>query len=343
MMLQRRQRSIVVFNIPDMKKNLRTLFLLIAIAGFSNKLFPQTVIEAYESKKNDSIRIGTGEKDFLPFIQKGYTLMLPKTKVIKGVLLFLEDSGYDKKNKNSKQIYKNASKNGFAVLSVSSEVPFDFYFSKSTAISSHEIIRQAFEKYHLPNRNIFFIGVALSGHRAMKHIEFMKQDHYGFQLNVKGIVLCNTKLDWAMEWYKYDREKRNKRNDLWEPTFANYMLETHLNGTPKTNAVGYYNFSTYSYFDEKNEKIKLYTGYAVRAYIEPAIKYWLKRHLKTMYDNNSPDAVGLLAELELAGNQNTELIVFGESDIPSKQKSSDSIWGAINKKELMRWIKKQSE
>ena len=60
------------------------------------------IYEEYEQKKNDSIRIGSKENDFLPFIQKGYTLMLPKKKDIKGVLLFLEDSGYDKKNKISK-------------------------------------------------------------------------------------------------------------------------------------------------------------------------------------------------------------------------------------------------
>lgn len=326
-----------------MKRNIKIYFLLLLILNYSNNLFSQNIVQEYEVKKTDSIRIGTGEKDFLPYIQKGYTLMLPKTKEIKGVLLFLEDSGYDKKNKNSKQIYKKASKNGFAVLSVSTEIPFDFYFSKNTALSSHEIITQVFKKYNLPNKNIFFIGVALSGHRAMKHIEFMKEDQYPFQLNIKGIVICNTKLDWAMEWYKYDREKRNKRNDLWEPTFANYMLETHLNGTPKTNIESYYKFSTYSYFDEKKEKIKLYTNYSVRAYIEPAIKYWLKRHLKTMYDNNSPDAVGLLAELELAGNLNTELIVFESDDAKTEKKNADTIWEKINKKELMQWIKKQSE
>ncbi len=326
-----------------MEKTCKLLFLLILITSISNQVSSQNSIEEYYQKKNDSIRIGTGEKDFLPFIQKGYTLMLPKKKDIKGVLLFLEDSGYDKKNKISKQIYSNASKNGFAVLSVSSEIPFDFYFSKNSAISSHEIITKVFEKYNLPNKSIFFIGVALSGHRAMKHIQFMKEDNYPFQLNIKGIVLCNTKLDWAMEWYKYDREKRNKRNDLWEPTFANYMLETNLNGTPKTNVERYYDFSTYSYFDEKKENIKFYTTYSVRAYIEPAIKYWLKRHLKTMYDNNSPDSVGLLAELELAGNQKTELIVFESDDDKTKKKNSDSIWERINKKELMRWIKSQSE
>ncbi|MBK7474892.1 MAG: hypothetical protein IPI11_02315 [Haliscomenobacter sp.] len=326
-----------------MKKTIKILFSIILTISFSNELLSQNIFEEYEKAKNDSIRIGTEEKHFLPFIEKGYTLMLPKKKGIKGVLIFLEDSGYDKKNKISKQIYSNASKNEFAVLSVSSEIPFDFYFSKNSAISSHEIINQVFEKYNLPNKNIFFIGIALSGHRAMKHIEFMKEDNYKFQLNIKGIVLCNTKLDWAMEWYKYDREKRNKRNDLWEPTFANYMLETHLNGTPKTNAGSYYDFSTYSYFDETNRKIKFYTNYSVRAYIEPAIKYWLKRHLKTMYDNNSPDAVGLLAELELAGNQNTELIVFESDDDKTKKKNSDSIWERINKKELMVWIKNQSE
>lgn len=326
-----------------MEKTYKLLFLLILITSISNQVSSQNSIEEYYQKKNDSIRIGTGEKDFLPFIQKGYTLMLPKNKDIKGVLLFLEDSGYDKKNKISKQIYSNASKNGFAVLSVSSEIPFDFYFSKKSAISSHEIITKVFEKYNLPNKNIFFIGVALSGHRAMKHIQFMKEDNYPFQLSIKGIVLCNTKLDWAMEWYKYDREKRNKRNDLWEPTFANYMLETNLNGTPKNNVERYYDFSTYSYFDEKKENIKFYKTYSIRAYIEPAIKYWLKRHLKTMYDNNSPDSVGLLAELELAGNQKTELIVFESDDDKTKKKNSDSIWERINKKELMRWIKSQSE
>ena len=322
-----------------MAKN-KLLFLLILITSCNYKFISQNILEEYEPKKNDSIRIGTGEKDFLPFIQKGYTLMLPKKKDIKGVLIFLEDSGYDKKNKNSKQIYRVASQNSFAVLSVSTEIPFDFYFSKSSASSSHELIKQVFEKHNLPNNNIFFIGVGMSGHRAMKHIEFMKEDNYKFQLNIKGIVLCNSKLDWASEWYKFDREKRNKRNDLWEPTFANYMLETHLNGTPKTNANSYNDFSTYSYFNEKNENIKFYTSYAVRAYIEPAIKYWLKRHLKTMYENNSPDAVGLLAELELAGNQKTELIVLEPKDNKSQKKNPDSTWDAINKKELMLWIKK---
>jgi hypothetical protein len=323
------------------KINYNYFIILLIVLGFSSKIYSQEIIADYALKRIDSLRIGETNNDFLPLITKGFTLFLPKNKDVNGVLIFLEDSGYDKKNKNSKQIYLQASKHNFAVLSVSSEIPFDFYFSKESALSSHKIITQVFEKYNLPNNNIFFIGIGLSGHRAMKHIEFMKEDNYSFQLNIKGIVLCNAVLDWVSEWYKFDREKRNKRNDLWEPTFANYMLETNLNGTPKTNIDSYYDFSTYSYFDEKNENIKFYTTYAVRAYIEPAIKYWLKKHLKTMYDNNSPDMVGLLAELELTGNKKTELMVLQPEDNKSQKKNPDSTWDAVDKKELMLWIKKQ--
>jgi hypothetical protein len=240
-------------------------------------------------------------------------------------------------------MYKQASKNGFAVLSVSTELPFDFYFFKTSAVETHRIIREVFREHGLPNANIFFIGVALSGHRAMKHIATMKEEGFDPLLNIKGIVLCNSKLDWAMEWYKYDREKRNNRNDLREPTFANYMLETNLKGTPKTNAEAYYEFSTYSYFDETKRNVKHYTGYPVRAYIEPAITYWLERHLKTMYDNNSPDAVGLLAELELAGNTATDLVVFGCEERRNEVKNAHSLWTKVDKRELMRWIKAQAE
>tara|TARA_R110001606_G_scaffold379869_1_gene540102 strand:+ start:340 stop:507 length:168 start_codon:yes stop_codon:yes gene_type:complete len=53
--------------------------------------------------------------------------------------------------------------------------------------------------------------------------------------------------------------------------------------------------------------------------------------------------VAFLAELELAGNKNTELIVLGPEDNPSPNKSTQAIWDAIHKEELMVWIIKQME
>ena len=59
-----------LINMKYMKIAYKLLFSLILITNCSNNLFSQNIIEEYEPKKNDSIRIGTGEKDFLPFIQK---------------------------------------------------------------------------------------------------------------------------------------------------------------------------------------------------------------------------------------------------------------------------------
>lgn len=319
-----------------------TLFLLF-LTIFSAKSFSQKMVEYYEPVKNDSLRVGIEENDFLPFIQKGYTLMLPENKEIKGVLIFLEDSKYDKKNRSSKQMYTQALEKDFAVLSVSTEVPLDFYFSKSSMISTHKLIREVFDNYNLLNDNIFFLGASLVGHRAMRYIKFMKESDSKFQLNIKGIVACNFTMDFIRKWHQHKRDIRLNQIDLWEPKFINYLLETNLGGTPITNPENYHNFSSYSYSNEKNENVKLYKDYGVRAYIEPAIKYKLKKQLRTLYENNSTDIVGFLAELRIAGNENTELIVLQPEDNPSQERNTQSTWGSINKDELIDWIQKQTE
>ena len=324
-----------------MNKIFGLALLFALIMSCNSKVLSQNITESYKPAKKDSIRIGIGEKDFFPLIQKGYTLMLPGGQDINGVLIFLEDSGYEEKNNSSKQIYNQASKNGFAVLSISTEIPFDFYFTESSILSTHYIIEDVFTKHNLPNNNIFFLGASLVGHRAMKYIEFIKAGNYDFQLNIKGIVICNFTLDWTRKWYQHKRDIRINRIDLWEPKFINYMLETHLDGTPETVPENYHNFSTYSYFDQNNENVKVYKNYAVRAYIEPSIKYRLTKQLRTMYENNATDMVGFLAELELAGNDNTELIVMQPEDNASEKKNTQSTWNAINKNDLMDWIIKQ--
>ncbi len=326
-----------------MNKTLKLFLLLILLIVFSKKSFSQKIVERYQPVKDDSLRIGTGENNFLPFIQRGYTLMLPKGKAAEGVLIFLEDSGYDKKNKNAKQMYNQANEQGFAVLSVSTEIPFDFYFSQTSILSTYKLIQEAFTRYNLPNENIFFLGASLVGHRAMRYIKCSKEGDYGFQLDIKGIVICNFTLDWTRKWYQHKRDIRINRVNLWEPIFINYMLETYLNGTPKTSPESYHEFSPYSYFDEKNRNITVYKNYAVRAYIDPAIKYRLTKYLRTLYENNATDIVSFLAELKLVGNESTELIVLQPEDNPSQKKNAQSTWNTINKDDLMDWIQKQVE
>lgn len=310
---------------------------------FGPTCFAQKIVDYYQPAKKDSLKVGIGENDYFAFIQMGYTLMLPENKAIKGVLIFLEDSEYNKKNYSSKQMYTQALKESFAVLSVSTEIPLDFYFSKSSMNVAHDLIKEAFNKHNLPNANIFFLGASLVGHRAMRYIKFSKENNFDFQLNIKGLVICNFTMDFTRKWRQHQRDIKLNRIDLWEPKFINYVLEKNLEGTPKTNPEKYHDFSAYSYFDEDKRNIKYYKDYRVRAYIEPAIQYKLNTQFRTLYENNSTDIVGFMAELKLAGNTNTELIVMQPKDNPSQHKNTQSTWDAINKDELMGWIIQQTE
>ena len=303
-------------------------------------IFSQNIIHSYQPQKEESLKVGKGEDDVMPYIQKGYTLMLPAKKPVQGVLIFLEGSEFDKKNRSAKLMYSQASEQSFAVLSVSTEIPLDFYFKEDSLESTHQIIQDVFSKYNLPNNNIFFLGASLVGHRGMQYIKFIKESDLEFQLNIQGIVLCNFTLDWTRKWHQHEREIRINKNDLGEATFINYMLETNF-GTPETSPDNYHNLSPYSYYDQKNRNINLYSSYAILAIIEPDIEYRLSKY-KTLYENNSTDIVGFIAEQRLAGNQNTELIILQPEDNTSQHKSSQATWDNLDKDEVMNWILKES-
>lgn len=330
-------------------KNIKSFLLksifLILIHTWYLPIYGQKIIEEYGKAKVDSLRIGKGNLDFLPFIQKGYTLALPESKNINGVIIFLEDSGFDKKNKSAKQIYNQANEKGFAVLSVSTEIPLDFYFSNTSILDVHTTIIKAFKKYNLPNKNVFFIGTGLSGHRALKYVEFVKKTNQDFILNILGLVICDAAIDWVRQYNEGARDIRINFNEgsVGEGTLTTYLLSQHLNGTPKTNLENYLNFSPYSYFDETSRHIKYYKDYAVRVYIQEAIQYWLQEKRKTPFDNNAPDMVGLIAELKLAGNEKSDLVIIYPEDNKSEKRNVDGTWTSVDKTELIDWIIKQME
>ena len=163
-----------------MNKFFETILLLILLFIFCNNTFAQNFVQKYEPKKNDSVRIGKGEKDFLKHIRKGYTLSIPKKTKKIGTLIFLEGSEFDEKNKSAKLMYEQANKKGFAVLSVSTEVPLDFYFADNSSQTAHGIIQKVFKNHKLPYNNVFLLGAGLSGHRAMKYVEYIEKTNPDF-------------------------------------------------------------------------------------------------------------------------------------------------------------------
>jgi hypothetical protein len=309
-----------------------TVFLLLFITCQSSG---QIIIGQY-SLQNDSLRTGPGKTDFLRYSEKGYTIVLPDTtKEIKGTLISFEDKKFDFEADESQQIYHEASAQNIAVLYVSTGIPIDLFFSEKSLYYVDTTIKTVFDRYRLPNRNIFFLGVNLSAHRSLKYIEFCKRGKSKFKPDIKGIVLCDGVLDWVRQWYEGKKAIRDNFSEgsVAEGKIITYLLEKNLKGSPKTNLENYLNFSTYSYFDEADRHIKYFKDYAVRAYTEPATYYWMKERRKTTFDTNFPDMVGFINDLKLAGNNKSELIVFNQDKANMDRRNPNYTWGLVDKTE----------
>jgi hypothetical protein len=323
--------------------NIVITFLLVLL--FATQSSGQKVIEQYISQNGD-LRTGPGKGDLLPYTDKGYTLVLPDTtNNIKGVLISFEDDKFDLKGNSTQQIYHEATAKNLAVLYVSTGIPIDLFFSNKSLNYVDSIIKTIFTNYHLPNRNIFFLGVNISGHRALKYIEFCKQGRSEFTPDVKGIVLCDGVLDWVRQWYEGKKGIRDNfvESSVHEGNLVTYLLENNLKATPKTNLKKYLDFSSYSYFDDSDRYIKYFKDYAVRAYTEPATYYWIDAKRKTTFDTNFPDMVGITNELKLAGNTKSELVIFNQDKANMDRRNPNYTWGLVDKTELINWIIAQTK
>ncbi|CAM3606835.1 hypothetical protein ZORO111902_19115 [Zobellia roscoffensis] len=326
-----------------MKLGLKSIIIILAIWTIM-PTYAQDIIEAYSKVKNDSLRIGKLDTDFLKFTEEGYTLALPDNGKVNGVLIFFEDAKFDNKNNSAKQIYSQSNEAGYGVLSVSTEIPLDFFFSNTSILDAHKTIGKAFKENKLPNKNVFLMGVGLSGHCVLKYVEFVKKTNPSFILDISGLVVCDAPLDWVRQYNEGKRDRRINFDEgaVWEGTFSNFILEKNLNGTPSTHLENYLEFSTYSYSDKTNRHIQYFKEYPVRAYMEVAIEYWLEKKRKTTIDNNGPDMVGLIAQLKLAGNENSDLVIFYPQDSKTEKKNTAATWVTVDKDELIDWVKMQS-
>lgn len=264
---------------------------------------------------------------------------------ISGILIFFEDSEYDAKNNSAKQVYDLANQNRYAVLSISTEIPLDFFFANTSASYVHEAIGKVMDNFRIPNKNIFFIGSGLAAHKILRYIQFSKVNNSDPSLNVKGIVLVDGILDWVRMWYSGKKGIRNNFDQgvVWQGNLLIYLLETNLAGTAENDLEKYLDFSSYSYFDVKNRYIKYFKDYSVRAYTEPATMYQVDTKRMTVFDSNHADMVGVITELKLAGNEKSELVIFYPDVNRPKPTNPNQLWGTIDKDELMQWIISQTD
>jgi len=316
------------------------LTLLLASQGSAQKIYQDYTLS------KDTVHYGPGSNEVFPPANKGYTLLLPDNgREPAGTVLLLED---DKPNlSDTANIHQPANTRGWAALYISTGIPVDLYFSESSLACTDSLIKEVFSRYHLPNKNIFLVGVMTSGHRALKYIEYCKKGKSLFNPSIKGVVLCESAIDWVRQWYECQKQVRDNtsRVGFFEGNFITYLFARHIKATPAGDIQKFIDFSPYSYFDTKMEKPKLYKDLSIRAYTYADIRYWFSAQGKGIYDSNYPDMSGFINEQVLVGNKNASLIAYSSSltePLWGNMRKQSLTWNLINKKELVEWMIKSA-
>jgi hypothetical protein len=309
---------------------------------FSVTAFSQKIVERYTPQK-DSLRFGNGRDDFFPYNDKGYTLIIPESGVI-GTVVTLEDDRMSLLDTSSvNTFYKQANAEGLAYLHISTGIPVELFFNEKSLQFVDATLIKIFNENKLPQKNIFFLGIMTSGHRALKYVEYCQKKNSPLASKITGVVLCESALDWVRQWYEGQKQVRDSRTEVghFEGKMVTYLFEKHLKCTPITNMEKMVAFSPYSYFDTKMKHIQSYKKLAIRAYTFADTDYWFSAPGKGVYDSNYPDMSGIINELKLAGNKKAELIVFQKENTTGQHTKQSGTWGMVDKKELLDWITKQ--
>jgi hypothetical protein len=258
--------------------------------------------------------------------------------VLSGTVVALEDNSlYINDTSKYLRIKSEALKKGFAFLIIATGVPVDLYFSEKSLIFVDTLMGHIFNRYRLPDRNIFLLGVLAAGHRALKYIEYCKVGKSLSNPAFRGVVLNESAIDWVRQWYECQKQVRNLQDEarFFEGTMITYLFNEHLKATPVTDIDRYIQFSAYSYFDMQMDKARLFRDLSVRAYTYGDIRCCFPVKGKSIYDCHYPDMSGFINEQKLAGNRQAELVVF--------QEQSASTWDMVDKEELMDWMLRQRE
>ena len=325
---------------------MKTLISFLLLFILSVQIRGQQVFQEY-TKLNGSLRYGNGSYEFFPYGKRGYTLVTPgKKDSLPGTIVMLDDEMIDLRDSTKSQYIRfdrEANAKGFAVLYVSTGIPVDLYFSTASLIYVDTAMKRIFRQYHLPNKNIFLLGAMVSGHRALKYIEYCKTGLSSFNPNITGVAICESAIDWVRQWYECQKQIRDSSTAVkyFEGNLVTYLFKANLKTTPMTDIDAFINFSPYCYFDTKMKKAKIYRDLAIRAYTFADTRYWFSAQGYGVFDSNYPDMSGFINEQKLAGNKKAELIVFHSNpDDPLKNdlRRQSATWELVDKVELINWM-----
>jgi hypothetical protein len=276
----------------------------------------------------------------IPVENAGYTLVLPDDEEADGLIISLNS------HRDASKVYEEPSlefyalRNNLGILFITTGNRLEFFFSEDSIKKVDRYINEVLETYNIPNQNLFFAGMSLSGTRALKYVQFCVEGKSEFGIMPSAVAVCDAPLDFVRFWKEADKAERLNFNPITanEGEWVKAYLEKNLGGTPKESLKAYQNYSVYCYTDNEGGNVSLLKNIPVRAYTEPDVLWWMETRRKDYYAMNAVDLAAMINELNISGNENSELIItYNKGFLPDGTRHPHS-WSIVDNEELVKWF-----
>lgn len=276
----------------------------------------------------------------MPEEDAGYTLILPKSKPVKGVVVFFNSGRDTSSNEFEMRLYTEAVKRGVASLYLTTGTQFEFLFEETAFQKLDGYLHRAITENGLPKDRLLFAGMSLAGTRAMKFGIWCQQGKSAHYIFPKAIAVCDAPLDMVRFWEQLTRSKNLKLNEITasEAEWVTSVLEHNLGGIPSDNISAYYAYSPYCHEVENGGQVAVLKNTPFRAYTEPDVQWWMKNRGNDYYSMNAMDAAAAVNQLKILGNINAELILTENKGYRPDGSRHPHSWSIVDNGELVEWL-----
>jgi len=312
---------------------MRVTVLIFFLFGVSNLLAQRVINKEIPVEGN----IHLAEGIVIPKINKGYTVWLPDTGKINGLIVFTHAR---RDTIDKEYIIDYALTKQLAVLYATTENRLEFFFDTGRLQEIESYIQEVISSHNIPDRNMLYCGMSLEGTRALKLAIFGQSNQSKYKLKPKAIAICDSPLDMI----RFHKEMVKAKELNFNPITANEgfwvsgYLEGNLGGKPEDTLSAYINYSPYCYHVNGGSNLKFLKDIAIRTYTEPDVNWWIDTRRKDYYSMNAIDLAALVNELKIRGHQQAELIITQNKGYQPDGSRHPHSWNIVDEKNLVEWF-----
>jgi hypothetical protein len=315
-------------------ENLFSLSFLLLIFFSIGQIRAQKVFNV-ETPAEGSIELAAGIN--INKVNSGYTLWLPETDSVKGLVLFTHAR---RDTVNDDLLIREAFKEQLAVMYATTDNRLEFFFSIKRLKEIENYLQTVVENHRIPKENILFCGMSLEGTRALKLAIFAASENSEFHLRPRAIAICDAPLDFVRFYQEMVKAKDLKFSPVAENegTWVSEYLRKNLQGSPKEAFQNYVYYSPFCYSANGGDHLGKFKNIAIRAYTEPDVNWWIDNRRKDYYGMNAIDLAAFINMLKINGNKEAELILTNNKGYDDLGNRHPHNWNIVDEKELIQWF-----